>query len=151
MPPSHKTPASLPILVPRALLLLFLMSVLVACARTPRNDMPSPYLVEMLPPDAGATSLSVRITDGSGEIFTDALVSLEGNMNHAGMVPVLAGPVADADDGTTDGVYTVPFEFTMLGDWIVTVEAVVDPDSGDTVLADFELSVSPEDVELSIP
>lgn len=113
--------------------------------------MPSPYLIEMLPPEPGASSLSVRVTGSAGEPVTDAAVSLEGNMNHSGMVPVLAGPVADADDGSADGIYTVPFEFTMLGDWIVSVETIVDADTGDAILANFDLSVGPDGAALSTP
>ncbi len=113
--------------------------------------MPSPYLIEMLPPQSGVDSLSVRLTDDAGQPITDAEVSLEGNMNHAGMVPVLAGPVADADDGSADGVYQVPFQFTMFGDWIVTASAVVDADAGDTVIANFDLSVDAGGAKLTKP
>jgi copper(I)-binding protein len=42
-------------------------------------------------------------------------------MNHAGMIPVLADPIADDADGSADGRYHLPFTFTMLGDWILTV------------------------------
>jgi hypothetical protein len=37
------------------------------------------------------------------------------------VVPVFSGPVRDDADGTADGVYRLPFEFTMLGDWIIGV------------------------------
>jgi hypothetical protein len=69
----------------------------------------------------------VRVTDADGQPFTGATVSIEGNMNHAGMVPVITDPVQDDADGTADGVYQIPFEFTMLGDWILTV-SVTGPD-----------------------
>lgn len=66
-------------------------------------------------------SLSVMLMDMDGNPVTDARVGLEGNMNHAGMVPVISDPVADDMDGAEDGTYQVPFAFTMGGDWIVTV------------------------------
>lgn len=69
----------------------------------------------------GEQVLVVTVTEASGQAVTDAAVALEGNMNHAGMVPVFSGPVRDDADGTVDGVYRLPFEFTMLGDWIVGV------------------------------
>jgi hypothetical protein len=69
----------------------------------------------------GEQVLVVTVTDASGQAVTDGAVALEGNMNHAGMVPVFSGPVRDDADGTADGVYRLPFEFTMLGDWIIGV------------------------------
>lgn len=65
--------------------------------------------------------LVVVLTDADGAAITDATVALEGNMNHAGMIPVLADPVADDADGDADGHYHLPFVFTMFGDWIVSV------------------------------
>ena len=45
----------------------------------------------------------------------------------------------------------VPFQFTMFGDWIVTASAVVDADAGDTVIANFDLSVDAGGAKLSKP
>lgn len=67
--------------------------------------------------------LSVMLMDKDGNAITDAKVGLEGNMNHAGMVPVIADPVEDGADGSEDGMYQLPFAFTMGGDWIITVSA----------------------------
>jgi copper(I)-binding protein len=66
-------------------------------------------------------TLVVILTGADGAPVTDAKVSLVGDMNHAGMTPVLADPVADDADGSADGHYQLPFTFSMLGDWIVTV------------------------------
>ena len=52
--------------------------------------------------------------DGAGP------VTLRGDMNHAGMKPVLA----DAT-GTGGGQYTADFEWTMAGDWTVAIEATL--------------------------
>lgn len=90
--------------------------------------------------------LTVAVMDMEGNPVTDAMVSLEGNMNHAGMIPVFTDPVADDADGEVDGVYQVPFGFTMLGDWIIIVSAeMVD---GSIELQDVNLSVSEETVEV---
>ena len=121
-----------------------------ACARQ-QDSSPataSRLTIELLPPETDAGSLSVRLTGSDGRPVTDAQVSLEGNMNHAGMVPVVAAAVADDADGSADGVYVVPFEFTMFGDWIVTVSAVT---GDETVTQDFDLSVDAEGVHLSDP
>lgn len=61
------------------------------------------------------------------------------------MVPVLTEEVGDADDGDADGRYRVPFRFTMLGDWIVTVSAQLA--DGTEVQRDVNLSVSEEEVK----
>jgi copper(I)-binding protein len=66
-------------------------------------------------------TLVVILTGADGAPVTDATVAVEGNMNHAGMIPVLADPVADDADGSADGRYHLPFTFTMLGDWIISV------------------------------
>ncbi len=67
-------------------------------------------------------------------------------MNHAGMTPVLAEPTTDEADGNVDGVYHVPFAFTMRGDWIVTVSVVLA--DGTTFTQDFDLSVTADKVDV---
>lgn len=66
----------------------------------------------------GATTCSVRLVDPSGAPVAGADVAVEGNMNHAGMVPVFVDPTEHEP-----GVYTAPFEFTMGGDWFMVVSA----------------------------
>lgn len=73
--------------------------------------------------------LVVVLSNADGTPITDATVAVEGNMNHAGMAPVLADAVADDADGNADGHYRLPFTFTMLGDWILTV-TVTQADGG---------------------
>jgi hypothetical protein len=68
----------------------------------------------------GETIVAVTLTDAAGSPITDATVSIKGDMSHAGMVPVLAEVT-----GGEAGVYEMPFEWTMGGDWIVTVEAAL--------------------------
>lgn len=68
----------------------------------------------------GQTELIITVTDNAGNPINDASVSVKGDMSHAGMTPVLA----EVSSGS-DGVYTMPFEWTMGGDWIVTVEVVL--------------------------
>ena len=83
----------------------------------------------------GQTVLTVWVTDENGEAVDDATVNVRGDMNHAGMVPVLA----EAVTGGENGVYRLPFEWTMGGAWIVTVEAVLA--DGETVSQQFNVSV----------
>jgi copper(I)-binding protein len=90
-------------------------------------------------------TLVVILTGVDGSPITDATVALEGNMNHAGMIPVLADPIADAADGTADGRYHLPFTFTMLGDWIITV--TVTQADGTTFSRNLDVRAGSEGIE----
>jgi periplasmic copper chaperone A len=102
--------------------LILLTLVFVACQR-PRSSSEGDNsdLQIALQPMLPEETLVVILTAADGAPVTGATVALEGNMNHAGMIPVLAEAVADDADGSADGHYHLPFTFTMLGDWIVTV------------------------------
>lgn len=88
--------------------------------------------------------MTVAITDEAGKPITDLTVSLEGNMTHAGMVPVLSEAVWDGADGLEDGLYHVPFAFTMLGDWIISVN--IERRQGDPLSAEIDLRVTNDGV-----
>lgn len=83
----------------------------------------------------GQTMLSVTLTDADGNPINDATISVKGDMSHAGMMPVLAEV-----SGAENGVYKLPFEWTMGGDWIVTVAATL-PD-GRSTSQQFNFTVS---------
>ena len=108
------------------LLLLFVLvlSVLVACApttpATSTQNEATPSIDLILPPTelkVGATNLLVSVVNADGQPIEGASVDVVGNMNHAGMAPVIV------EDNTTltDGNYVIPFEWTMAGDWFVDV------------------------------
>ena len=110
----------------KALLLLALaVAVLLGsgCRREGQEPPSSGAQISMtaipFPAAIGPSRLVIQIKDGNGEPITDAALAVKGDMTHAGMVPVLA-EIEGADE---DGVYNVPFEWTMAGDWVVTVEA----------------------------
>ena len=64
----------------------------------------------------------VRLTDPEGAGIDGASVRVEGDMTHAGMVPVLAEA-----EGVGDGVYRADdMHFTMAGDWIITITVTAD-------------------------
>jgi hypothetical protein len=73
------------------------------------------------PAATGDSILLITLTKDAGDPINDATVSVRGNMNHAGMVPVLG----DAENAPDDGVYSIPFEFTMGGDWYVVVSVTL--------------------------
>jgi hypothetical protein len=107
----------------------FLLLLLTACGtrnsqQTSDGDIRLMVAIEST--TVGPTSLIITVTDAAGAPINDAAISVKGDMSHAGMVPVLA----DATGGDK-GVYKMPFEWTMGGDWVVTVEATL-PDGRST-------------------
>jgi len=91
-------------------------------------------------PVVGEAQLQVTVTDGEGIPIEDAKVSVRGDMSHAGMVPVLG-----ETEGGENGVYIVPFEWTMAGDW--TVEVNVELSEGITATETFPFSVTGDEME----
>ncbi len=124
-----------------------------ACSRLSQEAEQHPLQIELVeplyPPGVGKYTLHVRVFDGDDNPINDAQVSVKGDMTHAGMVPVLA----EATEGDK-GLYKVPFEWTMGGDWIVTVQVTL-PDgtiaeesfpmdiSGDPANCDVEATETP--------
>jgi hypothetical protein len=72
-------------------------------------------------PQVGAGALEVSLTTANGAPIADATVVVRGDMTHAGMIPVMA-TVTPAE---VLGNYDVTLEWTMAGDWIVTVTATL--------------------------
>ncbi len=87
------------------------------------------------PPAVGRSAvIVVQLADAGGNPLEGATLEIEGNMTHAGMVPVLAR--AEEVGG---GRYVVrDFAFTMGGDWILTVRAVLP--SGERVERTFDVA-----------
>lgn len=68
-------------------------------------------------PAVGPATLLFTLTDQTGQPIDKAEIEVEGNMTHAGMVPVAGRATPEGQ-----GRYSVPFEWTMGGDWFLTVE-----------------------------
>ena len=123
-----------------ALLALVLASSLAACTRNSSQVDKAPEVAMELtldpdPPLFGRTSeLTVVLTDADGAPIDNADLTIKGDMTHAGMVPVIV-----ETDSSQDGVYTTRFDWSMSGDWIVTITAEL-PD-GRTAVRTFELAV----------
>lgn len=101
---------------------------------TSTPDIDIEMAVEPAPPAAGDAFLVVTLHYADGVPIDQANVAARGDMNHAGMVPVF-GQTRD----NINGVYRIPFEWTMGGDWIVTLTVTL-PD-GRQVERSFEMSV----------
>ena len=100
------------------LVLLFL--VLAGCTRGvgPLPDVRVELAVQPQPPQIGPAIVQVSLTDLAGQPVAGAEVEIEGNMTHAGMVPVLS-PAVEVEPGR----YRGELEFTMVGDWFILVRA----------------------------
>lgn len=136
----------LPALPLISLLLISMLWLFVACvAPSPAADDSGLQIALLYARDTEV--MTVQVTDAAGAPVTDAVVGLEGNMNHAGMVPVVAEGVTDDADGVADGVYTLPFAFSMWGDWILTV--TVAQADGTTMTRDINAQVTGDSVSIA--
>ncbi len=68
------------------------------------------------PAHLGDAIVTITVHDASGAPVPDASVSVHGDMDHQGMMPV-TGIGSHAGEGR----YSVPIRWTMVGDWLVTV------------------------------
>ncbi len=142
-PPSGPTTRPFAYILALTLALL----VLTACgAGAPTNTGAAEITLLIDSATAAPDTIGVQLRDLDQAPITDATVKIEGNMNHAGMVPVQTEAVQDNADGTVDGVYQLPFQFTMLGDWIITVEATLS--DGSRVTQDIHLGVNETGVQI---
>ncbi|MCA9885346.1 MAG: copper chaperone PCu(A)C [Anaerolineae bacterium] len=135
---------SLFLFVPVILLLSLL--VLVGCRpeETPPEEANVTLDINVEPdePVVGeASTIAVTLMRGD-EAINDASVEIRGDMNHAGMQPV----IRTVEEGT-DGVYTTDFDWTMAGDWIVTVNATLADDT--VVTQEFSYTIPGEAVDMS--
>jgi hypothetical protein len=70
------------------------------------------------PPVVGAGVIFLQVQDERSQPIEDLNIDVKGDMTHAGMTPVFGDSVHEGD-----GLYIVPFEWTMAGDWIIQVNA----------------------------
>lgn len=104
---------------------VLLAALLTASACQPPETSPSDVAVTWKltpnPPRTGTTTLvTVTLTDSAEASITGARVALEGTMTHPGMQPVLS----DAEE-VAPGQYEAEMTFTMGGDWILLLDAVL--------------------------
>jgi hypothetical protein len=99
--------------------IVLLLSV-ASCGRGSADlpDVNVDLAIEPQPPQIGPARLTASLKDAAGQPISGAEVELEGNMNHAGMVPEFAQAREIAP-----GRYQGDLEFTMGGDWFILVRA----------------------------
>jgi len=136
--------------IPKIILLLSLLAALLGgCRTTPptetlTDDLDITAQLDPDPPQIGAAILVLTILNAQGGPVSDAHINVRGDMNHAGMRPVLREV-----DGGEGGVYRIPFEWTMGGDWFVDVEITL-PD-GTIARRRFDYTVTTDTSALLAP
>ena len=93
-------------------------------------------LTSPTPPRVGPAELTLELLDPAGRGVDHALLQVRGDMIHPGMAPV-EGIVGRA----VRGQYPVAFEWSMAGDWILSVDGQLQ--DGRRLLRTFELRVEP--------
>jgi hypothetical protein len=101
---------------------LLALLALAACRAPaePAADVGVEHELSPEPPSVGPAVLAVTLTGPDGAPVTGAEVSVEGNMSHPGMKPVLATAAE-----VRPGRYEAKMEFTMAGDWFIIVDAAL--------------------------
>ena len=83
-------------------------------------DLTFAHEISPQPPRVGKVTITLSVKDASGAPVVGALLNVEGNMSHAGMVPVFA----EATE-IEPGLYRAVMELSMAGDWNVTVHGTL--------------------------
>jgi hypothetical protein len=86
--------------------------------QAPVGDVVIELATPLFSPAVGPNEIRLRLVDSAGNPLDNALLHARADMAHAGMVPVFA-----EGHSAGEGVYRLPLEWTMAGDWIVTVDA----------------------------
>jgi hypothetical protein len=92
---------------------------LAACAPSPdaTANVEMTCKVSPMPARVGPAIVDLELKE-KGQPLTGAKLRVEGDMNHAGMVPS-QGSVHESGGG----LYRAELELTMRGDWIIVVDA----------------------------
>lgn len=107
----------------RLLASIVLIGLAFAACRRPSDTSPSITIrheVSPAPPRVGPAKVSVKMADESGKVVTGAHVSLECDMSHPGMGPIMAEAKEEAP-----GEYQANVTFSMAGDWVVLVHSTL--------------------------
>lgn len=120
---------------------IFLLTIAGVACRPQATPDDSSITIDVTAGDGlivGESSFVVQIKDADGNAIEDATLNVRGDMDHAGMVPIIRDITT-----STSGEYTVPFEWTMAGDWSVEFTATL-PD-GKTASRTIDYTIAPSD------
>ena len=91
--------------------------LVLACRQQGKSpDLTFAHDISPQPPRVGKVTITLNIKDTSGAPVSRARLNLEGNMSHAGMAAVFAETIE-----VEPGLYRTNMEFTMAGDWLLSV------------------------------
>lgn len=114
-----------------------LIILLLAAACRQQRIAPADIQLDLTTTNAliGETTLLLAVIDKDGNAITDpGALRVRGDMSHAGMVPVFA-----ETDQSANGVFSLPFTWTMPGGWIV--EASLTLPSGELAVESFTFEI----------
>lgn len=89
-------------------------------AEEKKTDIQLSWEIEPHPPKVGVATVTVVLQDSTGGPVEGAQVTLEGNMSHPGMQPVMAQATE-----TEPGRYSAEMELGMAGDWFILVSSTL--------------------------
>lgn len=121
-------------------ILCFAMLLTLGAACRQQKPPPANIQLELSISDRlmGETTLLVKVTDAAGNpVENPGAISIRGDMNHAGMAPVFSTASAPVN-----GIFTLPFEWTMSGSW--TLEASLTLNNGDVYRQSFRYEIPNE-------
>ncbi|MBZ0292969.1 MAG: hypothetical protein K8L99_10445 [Anaerolineae bacterium] len=124
-----------------SLALLLLISACRQEQAPPASDVDAQISLAMSSNTVGESVLMIAVTDSRLNSLSVNKLTVRGDMNHAGMVPV----IAESEDGA-GGQFEIPFEWTMGGDW--TVEVTAELTDGQTVSDTFDVTVISDDGDM---
>lgn len=123
-----------------AMPILTLLTLSGCALRQPKVDQAPEINLQILttpdPPHVGPAQLTLLLHDPTGAAVEHARLQLRGDMTHPGMAPILREAGEDRP-----GEYPVGFEWTMAGDWILTVQG--DLPDGRQLLRSIPIRVEP--------
>lgn len=90
-------------------------------AQENQSDITLSWEIEPEPPTVGASTITVVLQDSTDRPVEGAQVTLEGNMSHPGMQPVIVRATE-----TEPGRYSAEMELGMAGDWFITVSSTLE-------------------------
>lgn len=120
-----------------ALVGLILMMIMIGCRQQVQDATEAGIRIDLSfepeIPVVGEAVLRITVVDAAGSPINDAQIDIRGDMSHAGMQPVLRQ--VEQGDG---GVYEIPFEWTMAGDWFIEVSVTLPDGTIVTEIFDYE-------------
>lgn len=97
-----------------------------------KSDIHLSWEIEPDPPRVGMSTITVVLEDSTGRPVEGAQVTLEGNMSHPGMQPVMTRAME-----TGPGRYAAKMDISMAGDWFVMVSSTLD----DSTVAEHQIDL----------